>query len=877
MISLCISNICLKNTPKSEINVSAVAKDIAKHPETVSLQELVDIISEGYTFCPCTFTQPRKKKEFIKQMQLFVLDFDGAAGTHEPCPLKIDDALKRAEKYNLPVVIAYETKSSVDFGRYRLVFKYNEPIYDKRLMEVINRLLLCVFPEADQSTKDLSKMFFPGRNVRYYGEKVFYIDSLAIAAEAIMKNQDSNTWKHRLDSIAKVTGIVTKGKTIYIDFPDVKCNYQPYPVRTFLHVPENPLAKDGDFSVSTLLYNSVQMPKSPKIPCVFFSYNQQICLNKAKVKQNPNYTHVVKFDSFTTESCKLLNEFLSGYRKLEHNEWIGVMSNLIHIAGGQEQFLSTIDKYSDLYDNPDVREKQMRYFINQGYNPYRCESYCPYAEICRHENNMIATLKKNKHSIIKLPREPLYSNISDVRDELYSEIQNAAQKYNTFSVIKTQTGVGKTMAALRFMLTAPRRVIIAFPTIDLMHEIYEQAVNIGIEAMCTSSIYDIYGFLSRSEREEIERYYTYGAVTMPARLLEKFSKTNPHIAEHLKQNKLIQEYSGHIFTTHAKLLTMGSMITPDDIVIIDEDITRQVIQINRITEKDLFSMRDFSYQTEDYGIASKFDDLIYKVKGSNSIDRLPSLDMEYDEQNRLIEKISRRGLTFESCIIGAMEGQSYYYDKYSSSIIFAQRKYLPYAGTYIMLSATANEEICSKTYGNMSFCFHECAKVKYKGKVRLYADKTYSRTCLKNDPELIEKIAEKHTDECFISFMSEMNNIPVPIADKLYYGKALGTNSFAGRDITIIGTPHVPEYVYKLFAAELNHDTASSLAVRKAEYANYEFELMTFDDPFLKEIQSYIISTELEQAVGRARLISNDCTVSLYSSFPVEQAEIAAS
>ncbi len=871
MISLCISNICLKNTPKSEINVSVVAKDIAKHSETVNLQELAEIIEDGYTFCPCTFTQPRKKKEFIKQMQLFVLDFDGAAGTHEPCPLKIDDALKRAEKYNLPVVIAYETKSSVDFGRYRLVFKYNEPIYDKRMMEVINRLLLCVFPEADQSTKDLSKMFFPGRNVRYYGDKVFFTDSLAIAAEAIEKELFANSWNYKINVIMSKTGIVLKGDNIFVGFDCEIDDVDAYGVNTYF-----PYAFSLKNSPNTLLNNRVSGLNHREKPCVFFA-NKKIVLKKSSPKGNPNYTHAISFDSFTTESCKLLNEFTSGYRKLEHNEWIGVMSNLIHIESGQTLFLQTIDKYSDLYDNPDVREKQMRYFINQGYNPYRCESYCPYAEICRHENNMIATLKKNKHSIIKLPGEPLYSDISDVRDELYSEIQNAAQKFNTFSVIKTQTGVGKTMAALRFMLTAPRRVIIAFPTLDLMHEIYEQAVNIGIEAMCTSSIYDIYGFLSRSEREEIERYYTYGAVTMPARLLEKFSKTNPHIAEHLKQNRLIQEYSGHIFTTHAKLLTMGSMITPDDIVIIDEDITRQVIQINRITEKDLFSMRDFSYQTEDYGIASKFDDLIYKVKGSNSIDRLPSLAMEFDEQNRLIEKISRRGLTFESCIIGAMEGQSYYYDKYSSSIIFAQRKYLPYASTYIMLSATANEEICSKTYGNMSFCFHECAKVKYKGKVRLYADKTYSRTCLKNDPELIEKIAEKHTDECFISFMSEMNNIPVPIADKLYYGKALGTNSFAGRDITIIGTPHVPEYVYKLFAAELNHDTASSLAVRKAEYANYEFELMTFDDPFLKEIQSYIISTELEQAVGRARLISNDCTVSLYSSFPVEQAEIVAS
>jgi hypothetical protein len=49
---------------------------------------------------------------------------------------------------------------------------------------------------------------------------------------------------------------------------------------------------------------------------------------------------------------------------------------------------------------------------------------------------------------------------------------------------------------------------------------------------------------------------------------------------------------------------------------------------------------------------------------------------------------------------------------------------------------------------------------------------------------------------------------------------------------------------------------------------------MTFcaDNWVLRDIQFYMIESELEQAVGRARLINNDCTVNLFSNFPIGQA-----
>ncbi len=612
-----------------------------------------------------------------------------------------------------------------------------------------------------------------------------------------------------------------------------------------------------------------------KKPCVFFSKNNNF-LKKSTTKDNPYYTHNIKFDSFTTESCTLLDEFLAGERKLEHSEWIGLMSNLIHIEGGQTIFLNTIDKYSALYDNPDLREQQMRYFINEGYFPYHCETYCPYADICKHEQNMIATLKKSKHSIKKLQSDPKYCDIESVRTELKQEIEAAAQRHSTFSVIKTQTGVGKTRAALEFMLQSPRRVIIAFPNLDLMHEIYDQAISKGIQAICTGSIYDIFDCLSPAEREEIERYYNNGAMLAPIKLLKEFSRNNPRVAEYLRWNKEIQSFKGHIFTTHAKLLTMSSMITPNDIVIIDEDISMQLLQCKCISEKELNQLIQFTNKSDTYYIFNKLNTLYHEAKAHNAIAHLPSVPMTPHDQNIFIEELDKYNLTFDGCIIGAITSQSYYYDRYKNNFYFLLRNFLPDSGTYIMLSATTNREICKKLYSNMNFYYHECAKVKYIGKVKLYADKTYSRTCVKNEPGIIEKIVKEHPGSCFISFMSEMYKIDVPESQKLYYGKALGTNSFAGKDITIIGTPHVPEYVYKLVADALDCPSSSTLAVRKMQYAGFSFELTTFDDSFLQEIQSLYISTELEQAVGRARLISNDCVESLYSAFPVEQADIAA-
>lgn len=48
---------------------------------------------------------------------------------------------------------------------------------------------------------------------------------------------------------------------------------------------------------------------------------------------------------------------------------------------------------------------------------------------------------------------------------------------------------------------------------------------------------------------------------------------------------------------------------------------------------------------------------------------------------------------------------------------------------------------------------------------------------------------------------------------------------------------------------------------------------MAYDNEDLRDIQLWLIESELQQAIGRARLLRNNCSVFLFSNYPIEQAE----
>lgn len=119
-----------------------------------------DVGLDGHTFCPATFNNVKRKKEHFEQMQLFVLDFDNDAPDKQ---ITFDGVKERADAYNLPISFAYESFSSKNKDRFRVVFQNDVPITSVKDAEVVQDALVTMFPECDKSSKDISKMYFGGR------------------------------------------------------------------------------------------------------------------------------------------------------------------------------------------------------------------------------------------------------------------------------------------------------------------------------------------------------------------------------------------------------------------------------------------------------------------------------------------------------------------------------------------------------------------------------------------------------------------------------------------------------------------------------------------------------------------------------------------
>ena len=112
----------------------------------------------------------------------------------------------------------------------------------------------------------------------------------------------------------------------------------------------------------------------------------------------------------------------------------------------------------------------------------------------------------------------------------------------------------------------------------------------------------------------------------------------------------------------------------------------------------------------------------------------------------------------------------------------------------------------------------------------------------------------------------------------LHFGNTIGMNCLSGQDIGIVGTPYMIESAYKLIAcylgANVNNKNDKKPKPRRVNYKGASFIITTYEEPLLQEFQLYALESELEQCVGRARLLRKECTAYVFSAFPCEQAEI---
>ncbi|MCH5195624.1 MAG: hypothetical protein J1F28_02850 [Oscillospiraceae bacterium] len=844
-LKLSVDNHSLKNTPKSDIHLEIIAKAIAKYPRELTLEEIVRVIDDGYTISSPIYRDGRKKKDNIIEMQLFILDFDGKDG----CELKYTDALKRADGYNLPVVTSYETKSSVDFSRYRLIFLYNEPVKDIRMMEIINSMLLKVFPEADQTTKDISKMFFPGRNVRLHCGKPFYLDSLIVAARHHILNVTSaskNKWACFLNSLKERHGLVIKGTDIF-----TSDEINPQKICTF-----------RASSIHYYMEGATKVQKNGGIKYIFFGETPCNDIKNTETKKLR-----IKNLDIINEECMLMSGFENGNR-LKHHEWFGLATNFINIKGGQKKFIDTINKYSDLYGNTDFKTAQVKYAARMNYKPQSCDSYCPYADECVHSVNLVSTLKTKRHTMKRIPGYmERFTEIEAARKQCVAFFHNAVSNGNRFNILKSPTGSGKSTAHLEFLKTLDHRTVNAYPNARLMLEKYNEAVSMGINAVHTPIIEELYSNLADEQKETIKSLYEIGAGELPIRLLKKWSHNNPFIQKYLYELDNIPE-DAHIFTTHSRLFRLSASITENSYIFIDEDIIPSMISCSAVSVDEFHKLYNIASSTV---LKYKLERIKKNISAESHYFNLAKVNINADFKEKMTELFNKNGIVFSQNIWGLVESENFYYCEADQSIHFSVVNRLKNAEKVIVMSATANEQICRTVFGN-SLYFCDTGEIKYKGKVIMHCDKSFSRTYLKtnNAEKLLGEIVDKHGDCAYITFKEYCKYIDNNY-QKTHYGQAIGTNDFSGNDLVIIGLNHRPFYVYELFARELGIDCSDSLSTRKTSFCGFEYYMMTYENADLCNIQQYMISSDLEQAIGRARLIYHDCTVHLYGNFPARQ------
>ena len=474
---------------------------------------------------------------------------------------------------------------------------------------------------------------------------------------------------------------------------------------------------------------------------------------------------------------------------------------------------------------------------------------------------MLSTAKPTRREVRILKKE-CYVDLERAHQDLQNAFQTAmASAENKLYLIKGQTALGKTSTYLNYMKDSVRPVVIAVPTHELKQQIFYDANLHGIEAICATpdiATYDI----SEKVTEEMQDFYDIGAGAYALRFLAKklqhMRKDDPDhakISRFLKDCKSTARFQGHIITTHAKLLHLPKEVFQTHDVILDEDIFRTIFRTESVSMQTLKKMAGSRYLPD--SVKSRLNGICLK-RGYHHMDEFA---VELEEKQ--LRKIRHFGVN----LYGLLRAKYIHADR--ERVTFLIEEPLPDC-KMVMLSATVCRELYQKVYPNRAIDFHECPKAEYRGQVVQYTDSSYSRYAFQNNYDKIRLLKELCRDTTVITF----KDIEKEFITHYHFGNVEGINALKGKDLSVVGLPNLDEVVYGLYAMRAGASLAKvHMYPQRITYQNKSFFLNTYKDETLRMVQTWLLSSQLEQAVGRARLLREDCRVFVYAGFPVEQAK----
>lgn len=863
--------------------VADISRRIGRNTKQVKPEDIrsfvQDVSINGQTFCPATFKNGIRNKENFIQQQLFALDFDNKNPQKR---VSLEEIKNRAESYELPVFFAYDTLSSTDHDKFRVVFLNDTSVTDIRVAEAMQLAMGTIFPEADPSCyKDVSKMYFGGKELLHYDERIPTINVESVFRNLsyyLRKKHKDNHYKEHISRFSKESGIALNRK----GFLDVTVSDD------LTEIPGASVSNlNGKNSPSVIIFEPYIIASGEIFPEKYYHirFNEDKGSTKEPSVSKTDDKNILKnhdpYDKSVllemNEKCRLFREFETGEKDLDHSELFGIATNLIQVTTGSDSFMKIRRANPDFYtpENNNRWENHLFYMKQNGYKPERCDRYCPYRKDCIHGKDILKTVHPKRGTMEKLSgyNEQLHP-LEDVQKDTYDAICNAYYAGNKqFQIVDAMTGAGKSHSYLKLMSKNPDdSFIVAAPTNLLKDELYHKAKRMGINVMKTPSLEQIKDKIPHKIWKHIQQFYKRGMHRQVHSYIHETLKKEdiPCLRKYMEKREKLKTFKGSIITTHRYLLSMDKDRLSDyDAIIIDEDIIFKSIISNQ-GEITISELKKLSKRTSNDSLKGKIKKLL-KLAEKQSCIKLNGFewdDNESDENDKSMPLLDIPSF----CLAERFYVRRKEKEKNLKEDTIAFLKPADFQGEkYIMVSATVNEDICRGYFGENNVDFYECKKAKYKGKLNQYPGKSMSRTSVANNPGIIQRLMNRFgmDGSRVITFMKEG-------IGQLHFGNTEGSNTLEGKDILVVGTPYHAEFLYKLvaFAMDMDFDEEEVMKGQKVIHNGYQFWFTTFENEDLRSVHFWMIESELEQAVGRARLLRNACNVHLFSNFPLSQSKM---
>ncbi len=864
-------------TKPTKNEISIINSRIIKNRKKLSIDVLADLVgNKGKAFTAALFNGKRKEEYFTGQ-QLYVLDFDNDRSEaeclkyHMEYILTPEACLERCRVLGLrPSFMYHSLRSTPDHPKFRLVFVNDVEIQNINVTKAMTRMLMYLFPEADPLCKDVARMYLGGKGLLMCdSDAVINIHQIAVLYQKKMKMEDAAHYTRKLVSNAHKMGIEVKNNLL--------CIYQ-------LDIEDNDLISDheniflnGENRAKPLIYISGKSLISPLFYKIILYKNKSCHCTEEKTKQDPVKTERLSDTKNTImNTCELFRDFISDADSLTHEQKCVIASSLVYIRGTKKLFMDS------LKDHWKEWEYEWEYFRKSNYHPWRCNpERCSYYDRCKGPT-LYSRLTDRRIEILKPPGP--YVTEGEAYQELVRALNTVyADKEKSINIIIAQTGIGKTEAYCNLVAekilnsTADKPFLIAVPTHNLQNEIANRLRNKGISVLVTQNLADKIKDNGVDDLSDmIQDLYWKGLGSKVKKIIKSYMNedglplgTKDLLSNILNKHEAIQDMlksAEHcVVTTHALLLEMSAQTLEKYEIIIDEDILLNVF-------KNIYTIPiRYAQKAVSDGLlpqSSEFEKIIRAEHGT--IHR--TFTGKYPKEK--LDELYSVNDSLQANIPALYEAGSIYVQKDTTGEYL--HYFLPKKLAYVkmtILSATANPDLYRRYCRNHHINHISISEVKYKGKLEQYYAHSLSRTDINMIGfSKLKRSVNSVTEEPDINTITFKSNTSP--GGRIYFGASSGLDILSGKDLAVIGTPHLPEFIYKLLGKWLGFDTSECMRPQVIEDGRYRFRLHTFSDSGLRSIQLYLIRSELEQAVGRARLLRNDCTVYLFSNFPLDQAEL---